>query len=52
VWRSGSGRHIERRTGRCPTPGKGFEAMLDHALEALRPGAPPLEVYRSGDVRA
>jgi hypothetical protein len=27
-------RHLERQTGRLPTPGQAFEAMLDHALES------------------
>ena len=27
-------RHLERRTGRCPTEGDAVEAMLDHALAA------------------
>ena len=30
-------RRIERNTGRCPTPGEGFEAMLDHALQEWLP---------------
>jgi hypothetical protein len=30
-------RHLERRTGRLPTPGEAFEAMLDHALESWAP---------------
>ena len=30
-------RRIERRIGRCPTPGEAFEAMLDHALQEWLP---------------
>jgi hypothetical protein len=30
-------RHLERRTGRCPTPGEALEAMLDHALAEWQP---------------
>ena len=30
-------RHLERRTGRYPTPGEAFEAMLDHALQEWLP---------------
>jgi hypothetical protein len=30
-------RHIERQSGRCPTPGEAFEAMLDHAFAEWMP---------------
>jgi hypothetical protein len=35
-------RHIERTTGWLPTPGQGFEAMLDHALDAWSVADGPL----------
>jgi hypothetical protein len=30
-------RHLERRTGRCPSQGEAFEAMLDHAFAEWLP---------------
>ena len=30
-------RHLERQTGRCPSPGEAFEAMLEHAFAEWLP---------------